>query len=99
MADPSAQGRRLVPIWVAHEEKSSARTTVAAWRIYHNAQTDKDASIMANPLLPGVRECLENLISENDVQQTLREAVSAYLHGTWAKHAEAEESTGCNGLV
>ena len=87
----SVPGRKLQPEWTpAHKDITHAKSASQAWKIYHNALTDKCASVQSNPLPEWIQPCWERLHEQNRQQQILRDAVATYLQEIWASHSEAD---------
>ena len=89
----SHPGRRLGVEWVkSHRNISSARNAKETWQIYHNALTDKAASVGANLLPDWIQPVWEELVTQNAANAKLRNEVLSYLKAIWAKRAATENS-------
>ena len=87
--------RRLQIVWLgAHRSINQAHSANDAWQIFHNALTDKSASVSTNRLPSTIRAIHDGLILQNSDLEKLRGQIIFYLKGIWNLHASKEAVSG-----
>ena len=87
----SYPSRKLQAVWIgAHRSMSEARGSEDAWRIYHNAKTDRCASVAMNPFPGPIQEIYQRLIVQNRELETKRDQIVFYLKTIWSMHSSKE---------
>ena len=86
--------RKLQVVWVeAHRSLNQALGAADAWKIYHNALTDKSASVAVNRLPDRIQRIHDDLVLQNAELEKLRREIVLYLKGIWNLHASQEAAS------